>query len=225
MRRLPPLKALRGFEATARLQSVSKAADELCLSHSAVSQQISQLEAHFGQALFIRQGKRVQATVAALQYLKDVQACFERLEQAGQTMRCHTDGVITVNLSASLAHGWLLPKLAGFYAMHPGIRIQTQIADEQNLEQVDGHSDVILRRWYPGMGKTNYQVRKLFDMLVCAIVAADYPRLEEIQTPADLLQHRLLHLKAISQGWNYFFELAGVEHAQLLPGEFYAEFF
>src|SRR5262245_35218168 len=84
MRRLPPLNALRAFEATARLSSVTAAAKELNVSHSAISQQVRLLEDYFGQRLFTRPGRRVEPTPAALAFLEDVRAALDGLAVAAE---------------------------------------------------------------------------------------------------------------------------------------------
>ncbi|WP_420954764.1 LysR family transcriptional regulator [Burkholderia gladioli] len=76
MRRLPPLNALRSFEAAGRLKSLAKAADELCVTHSAITQQIRVLEDYLGQKLFERKGRSLQMTPRARQYLADVASCL-----------------------------------------------------------------------------------------------------------------------------------------------------
>lgn len=81
-RGLPPLKALRVFEAAARLRSFTAAADELSITHSAVSQQIRALEDYIGHPLFAREARGVALLPDAADYFAEVQGCLDRIEQA-----------------------------------------------------------------------------------------------------------------------------------------------
>ena len=82
MRKLPPLKALESFEATARLGTIRDAADDLCVTPSAISHQIAKLEDHLGSALFHRRQRRLILTDAGRNYLQQVEQVFDRLEEA-----------------------------------------------------------------------------------------------------------------------------------------------
>jgi LysR family glycine cleavage system transcriptional activator len=119
---LPPLRALRAFEAAARLQSFTRAAEELGVTQAAVSQQIRLLERHLATPLFRRRGRRLELTEAAQVYLPVVTAAFERLARG-------TDEVfgagppLRVQVGTSFALGWLAPRLPRFRARHPRIRL------------------------------------------------------------------------------------------------------
>ena len=104
MRRLPPLNALRSFEAAGRLNSLTLAAEELNVTQSAVAQQIRVLETFFGQKLFERDGRSLRLTLRARHYLVDVASCIGRLTEATEQMFEAPDRrQIRINTSSSFA--------------------------------------------------------------------------------------------------------------------------
>jgi LysR family glycine cleavage system transcriptional activator len=123
-RRLPPLSALRPFEAAARLESFSRAADELHLTHGAVSRQVRALEEHLGADLFARHGKRVSLTPTGRAFAERVRAGLEEIargaDEAGGARR---DNRLTVSVLPSFASRWLMPRLIRFMDSHPGIEV------------------------------------------------------------------------------------------------------
>ena len=104
MRDLPPLPALRAFESAARLGSVTRAAEELHLTHSAISHQIKQLEALTGTLLFQREGKRITLTPAGRQYAYQIRQSLQHIAQATQSVTQHSrDDVLRISLLPSFA--------------------------------------------------------------------------------------------------------------------------
>lgn len=124
-RRLPSLNALRAFEAAARHLSFSRAADELCVTQSAISRQIKALETYLGVPLFRRLTRVVELTDAGKEYLPITRDAFDRIEQA--TLRLmeysHRD-VLTISVLPTLAMRWLIPRLPHFTAAHPDIEVR-----------------------------------------------------------------------------------------------------
>ncbi len=122
---LPPLNALRAFEAAARLASLSAAADELDVTHGAVSRQVATLEAHLNRRLFRRTSRGVVPTAAARRYLRLVQEAFARIRDATVAIRrADRAGVVTVSVLPSFAARWLLPRLPRFHIAHPTIELR-----------------------------------------------------------------------------------------------------
>ena len=110
--RLPPFPALRGFEAAARLQSFRLAAEELCLSPSAVSHQVRQLEEFVGNPLFKRSPQGVTLTQRGQSYLKDLAPIFETLAKAtNKAQNSKHRQQITLCSSPGFAARWLMPRL------------------------------------------------------------------------------------------------------------------
>lgn len=117
----PPLNALRGFEAAARLGSFHRAAEELHLTQSAISQQIRGLEASLQQPLFFRQGRSVTLTDAGIDLLETTQSLLRQLASGIRRLdQYRKPNQLIVNTSPAFARHWLVPRLAGFHRLHPG---------------------------------------------------------------------------------------------------------
>ncbi|NER62002.1 LysR family transcriptional regulator [Pseudomonas sp. MAFF212428] len=122
-RRLPPLYALRAFEAAARHSSFTRAADELSITQSAVSRHIRTLEEHFACRLFVRSGRALQLSEAARLLLPGVREGFAALERACNTLHSE-DGVIRMKAPSTLTMRWLLARLSRFRHLQPGNEVQ-----------------------------------------------------------------------------------------------------
>src|SRR5436853_1369485 len=122
-RKLPPLSALRPFEAAARLESFSKAAAELHLTHGAVSHQVRALEEHLGTPLFARHGKRVTLTAAGRAFAERVRASLEELAAAAESLRARREDRLTVSVLPSFASRWLMPRLIRFMDANPQVAV------------------------------------------------------------------------------------------------------
>lgn len=201
---LPPLNALRAFEATARHLSFSKAAEELHVTTAAVSHQIKGLEDYLGFTLFIRHSRSIELTDAAEQCLTLLSEGFDRIAAAVQTMREHVE-VDTLNLwtTASFASKWLIPRLHRYSARFPNIDMHiTSNVQLINLangpETIDRlirahNADVVIR-----FGSGNYpayEVDRLFDVEAVPLCsprlldATPYP----LRSVTNLGHHTLLH--------------------------------
>jgi LysR family transcriptional regulator, glycine cleavage system transcriptional activator len=190
-RRLPPLNALRAFEAAARHMNFSRAADELSVTPGAVSQQIQNLEDYIGAPLFKRTPKGLLLTDAAQTALPALREAFDRLAEAASLLTAAEDGRrLTVSVAPSFAAKWLVPRLGRFEAAHPEVDVWVSAG----LELVDfasGEIDLAIRYGsgrYPGL-----EVTRLLNETVSPVVS---PALLE-QTPlrelTDLAGHILLH--------------------------------
>src|SRR6187455_1935291 len=123
-RRLPPLNALRAFEASARLGSFVTAAQELRVSAAAVSQQVRRLEEYLDTTLFQRLARGLVLTDQGRDYLPELSAGFDLLGESTARVRAkRADGVLTVTTLAAFANGWLLPRLHRFRERAPRIEI------------------------------------------------------------------------------------------------------
>ncbi|CAN5524082.1 transcriptional regulator GcvA [soil metagenome] len=147
MRQLPPLSALRSFDATARLGSVTRAAEELSRTHGAVSRQIRSLQDHLGVPLFDKAGAglRLNAQGQALQAV--VAEALDRLEQGWRRVRDEARGPgVHVACSATFATRWLAPRLADFYRVHPDIRVRLSMTSAREMRD-EGADLVIAWDW------------------------------------------------------------------------------
>ncbi|MGE8357277.1 MAG: LysR family transcriptional regulator, partial [Microvirgula sp.] len=127
---LPPLNALRAFEAAARLASFSAAANELYVTHGAVSKQIKQLEEWLGVRLFERAGGRVKLTDVGWRYLVQVQDGLDIIANAtAQLMQPDRPRRLTINSTPTLAMHWLLPQLSQFQRQYPEVELRMMTSD------------------------------------------------------------------------------------------------
>ncbi|MCL9800961.1 LysR substrate-binding domain-containing protein [Pseudomonas sp. rhizo66] len=122
-RRLPPLYALRAFEAAARHSSFTRAAEELSITQSAVSRHIRTLEDHFACRLFHRSGRNLQLTEAARLLLPGIREGFSALERACNTLRAEDD-ILRMKAPSTLTMRWLLARLSRFRHLQPGNEVQ-----------------------------------------------------------------------------------------------------
>jgi len=122
----PPLNALQGFVAAARLGNLSRAAEVLNLTVSALSHQIRGLEERLGQRLFVRGARGVQLTDDGRQLFERIAPQLEAIEKALQPCRVRRDDVLTLTLMPSFASSWLVPRLPRFLAAHPQLEINLQ---------------------------------------------------------------------------------------------------
>src|ERR1700761_7408009 len=145
-RLLPPLNALRAFEAAGRLGSFKEAAAELHVTHGAVSQHVRALEEWLRASLFERHNRRVALTPAAKAYLAEIGPLFEQLSQA--TARYGfpetVSRTLSVNAPATFTLRWLVPRLAKFRVEHVDVEVKVQTSNEP-LESLREDYDVIIR--------------------------------------------------------------------------------
>jgi LysR family glycine cleavage system transcriptional activator len=141
--RLPSFKLLIGFEAAARLGNYSRAAEELCVSQSAVSHQIAQLERHVGQALFRRKGRGVELTITGRLLFESVAKSFEVIHGGLDRIATYLDpDLVTIVCPAPIAHGWLQPRLDAltlrFPALQPIVSVDEsyRFVDEMDVDIV-----------------------------------------------------------------------------------------
>jgi len=188
-RRLPPLNALRAFEAVARHLSITGAANELGVTAGAVSQSVKSLEDYLGRALFLRTPRGLVLSEAGTAGLPALSEGFDRLAEGARLLSGpDRGGRLVVSVAPSFAQKWLAPRLADFAGAHPDVDLQVQAAMNLANFEADGIDLAIrfgLGRW-PGL-----EVKLLFKeevMPVCAHRLAN-----EIQTPADIAKFTLIH--------------------------------
>jgi LysR family glycine cleavage system transcriptional activator len=129
--KLPPLSALRAFDASARHGSFTRAAAELHITHGAISRHVAALEAHFGKALFIRHARGVSPTEAGRRFQEAVADALDRLAAGAREVRGAESTVRTeVSVLPSFATRWLLPRLPRFKRTHPGFEIHIRAEHE-----------------------------------------------------------------------------------------------
>ncbi|MGH6661629.1 MAG: transcriptional regulator GcvA [Rhodospirillales bacterium] len=206
-RRLPSLNALKAFEAAARHESFTKAAAELHVTQGAVSHQVKGLEDALGLKLFRRERQRLAITEAGRSYLEVVRDAFDRLAAGTERLlERESRGVLTVTTSPNFAAKWLVHRLGGFAAGHPGIDLRVS-ASLHHVDFAREDIDLAIRHGdgnWPGLSVTRLCEEELFP--VCS------PRLLEgggVSSPADLGRLTMLHLDD-RRDWRKWLEAAGV---------------
>lgn len=209
IRHLPPLNALKAFEAAARHLSFVRAAEELCVTQGAVSRHILKLEDHLGVKLFIRRHRQVELTREGRVYLSEIRSAFTRISKATAEIGVLADErVLKVRLPLTCAVRWLVPRLARFHALHPGISVQvttSQLAVNFDREDVD-----VAIQWRRGPERGLVLERLFGEVLVpvCSkTLASSGPAIKE---PRDLVKHVLLHSTNRPTDWPQWFAQAGL---------------
>ena len=190
-RRLPPLNALRAFEAAARHLNFSRAADELSVTPGAVSQQIQNLEDYVGVALFKRTPKGLLLTDPAQIALPALREAFDRLADAASLLTAAVDGRrLTVSVSPSFGAKWLVPRLGKFEALHP--RVDVWISAGMELADFNsGEVDIAIRY---GAGRyAGLEVQRLMQETVIAVASPDLLENQPLNELSDLAGQILLH--------------------------------
>lgn len=215
---LPPLKALRVFEAAARLRSFTAAADELSITHSAVSQQIRILEEYVGQPLFAREARGVALLPCAQAYFPEVQASLERIATATAKLKAPAyGGVLRVCATPSLTMKWLIPRLSTFQAQHPGIDVQLSTQARPFLDRGgDTGSDVLIRHGF--MAQSDLACVHCLDDFHLPVASPRFIERNRLAAPADCLAHPLLKISGGMDHWPRWFALAKVDVPAQLPG-------
>lgn len=189
MRRLPPLAALRAFEAAARHRSFKQAAGELHVTPTAVSHQIRSLESQLGVALFERRTRHVVLTAEGLALYPVLREGFDRFAAALESIRPgRLARPVTLSATPAFAAMWLLPRLPRFQAAHPGIDLRLH-ASNAVVDLEHGGIDLALRYGrgpYPGLVATAF--------LEDRFVPVASPRLR-LRRRADLAHHPLIHFE------------------------------
>jgi LysR family glycine cleavage system transcriptional activator len=219
---LPPLSALRAFEAAARLQSFSKAADELNVTPAAISHQIHALEEDLGVSLFNRRNRAVELTASARVLLPGLTEAFAGIQNSVRRLRSHNDtGTVNVTASPSFAGKWLVQRLHRFQEQHPQVDVRISATDAI-VDLTRGDFDIAIRYGagrYPGVDAELLMSNEVFPACSPALLR-DGPPLE---TPADLRQHALIHDQQIDRDplaptWSMWLKAAGVDGADAAHG-------
>ena len=213
MRRpLPPLNALRAFEATARHLSFSKAAEELHVTPAALSHQIRGLEDLLGLKLFIRRARSIELTEAARQIHPGIRSGFESLRVAiDQLDQGRRERVLVVSSTPGLTAKWLVPRLYRFLDQHPDIDTRITASVGYANFAIDGVDIGI--RLTSGVHLDLY-VEKLSDEWLLPLCS---PRLLEadppLRGPADLPRFNLIQidLPGVVPTWDDWMQMAGIE--------------
>lgn len=128
--KLPPLKSLPVFEAVARLNSFSLAAEELAVSQSAISHQIKQLETYLGERLFWRSGRNLTLTDEGRQYLDGIGTALLQIERVSEELLGHEESILRFSVLSSFAVRWLVPRLPDLKRLYPQLELSLEMSSE-----------------------------------------------------------------------------------------------
>lgn len=215
MKSLPPLNALKVFEAAARHMSFTKAADELHVTPGAVSQQIKALEDYIGGRLFRRTKRALLLTDAAQASLPILREAFDKLEEASRILTARGDSKrLTVSVAPSLAAKWLVPRLDRFHERMPEVEVWIS-ADMEVVDFAVDDIDLAIRYGagrYPGLEVELLMEEQILPVCSPRLLTGQHP----LRAPPDLEHHPLLHDGSPEQedlaatNWAMWLKAAGV---------------
>ncbi|WP_424138845.1 transcriptional regulator GcvA [Roseomonas chloroacetimidivorans] len=206
-RRLPPLNALRAFEAAARHGSFTRAAAELMVTQTAISHQVKSLEEHVGVRLFQRLHNGLMLTERGAAYLPVLREAFERIADATEELRGgEGPQALAVSTLPNFALRWLIPRLPRFHAMYPEVELRLSTT-ERGTDFLGAHMDVAVRLGedWPGLNQALLFPGELFP--VCS---PELLRKGPLNSPADLAGRTLLHVSSAADDWPAWLKAAGM---------------
>lgn len=205
MEKLPPLSAIRAFEAAGRHENFSRAADELGLTQAAISYQIRQLEDRLGKPLFVREKGRVRLSDSGLRLLPAISSGFADIAEAFVALREEDQDILSVNTSVSLGGSWLSSRMGRFQLRHPDLAVRISLANEL-VDFGLGGIDVAIRagkgRW-DGL-RSDFLFRQHFS----PICSPEFLKANDIRSPRDLLS--VERLDPNDRLWADWFAAAGI---------------
>ena len=216
LRKLPPLNALRSFEAAARHESFTRAAGELNVTQGAVSHQVKALEAVLGVKLFNRERQRLVITGPGREYLSVVRDALDRIALGTERLvQRQTSGVLTISTSPDFAAKWLVHRLGRFAEAHSEIDLRVS-ASMHHVDFAREEVDVAVRHGdgnWPGLDAVRLCTEQLFPVCSPKLVSGR----GRMSKPADIMKFPLLHLDDRT-AWSRWFDAAGVAEPELSRG-------
>lgn len=217
---LPPLNALRAFEATARLNSVSQAAEALHVTHGAVSRQLKVLEEHLGVALFVKDGRGIKLTDAGMRLRDASGEAFDRLRSVcAELSRDVSEAPFVLGCSGSLLARWFIPRLGRLKADLPELRLHLS-AGEGDLDPRRPGLDALLVYAEPPW-PADMQVHVLAEERIGPVLSPHFAGFARLQgAPANaLLDEALLHTTSRPQAWPSWAAEQGLDPRALQYGQ------
>lgn len=208
---IPPLAAVRVFEAVARHGNFTRAAEELGMTQAAVSYQIKVLEERIGGPLFLRRPRQVELTELGQALAPSVTQAFELMRSAFSAIREDKQGTLVINSIQTFSAKWLALHLGRFQMEHPGIAVRL-MASDQLVDFTREDVDVAIRSGsgeWPGL-----KAHRLIDATFTPILSPDLAEsIGGLKEPADLL--KLPFVDASDPWWKEWFDAAGVTDTDL----------
>jgi LysR family transcriptional regulator, glycine cleavage system transcriptional activator len=214
--RLPPLNALKAFEAAARHESFTRAAEELCVTQGAVSHQVKALEAELAVKFFNRERQRLIITEAGRDYLTVIRDALDRIAAGTERLvQRQSAGVLTVSTSPDFAAKWLVHRLGHFAEAHPEIDLRVS-ATLHHVDFAREEVDLAVRHGdgnWPGLDTVRLSAEQLF--AVCSPkLLSGRRRLDKL---ADIPKFPLIHLDSRTD-WVNWLRGVGIDDAEVTHG-------
>ncbi|CAO97782.1 transcriptional regulator GcvA [Erwinia tasmaniensis] len=219
-KRLPPLNALRVFDAAARHLSFTKAAEELYVTQAAVSHQIKSLEDFLGLKLFRRRNRSLLLTEEGQSYYLDIKEIFTAINDATRKLQARSaKGALTVSMLPSFAIQWLVPRLTSFNSAYPGIDVRIQAVDRDEEKLADDVDVAIFygRGNWPGLRVEKLYAEYLLPVCSPLLLAGAFPLI----APSELVHHTLLH-DASRRDWQSYTRQLGLNTINVQHGPIFS---
>ncbi|WP_306915070.1 transcriptional regulator GcvA [Rhizobium mesoamericanum] len=210
---LPPLQTLRAFEATARRLSMTGAAEELHLTHGAVSRQIKALEVHLGVPLFRRLTRKIELTEEGASFFSTVTRLLSELAREAEFIQSRNDTKrLVVSCGVSFASKWLTPRLHRLMGRYPDLDVHLEVTDTW-VDFTRSQVEVALRYGagvYPGA-----TAERIMNETVSPVCAPSYlERVGGLSNPTDLDKCQLIHEIGMTATWERWFALVGLSYSK-----------
>jgi len=212
MVKLPPLAAVRVFEAAARLENFSRAAEELAMTQAGVSYQIRLLEERLGVKLFAKAGRGIALTPLGRRIAPRVTDAFAALGEAFATVRAEDESVLTLTCSRTFATNWLAANLGGFQVLHPNLAVRLDVSD-MLVDLAGGEVDVAIRAAV-GLGE-GYAKHFLMRQVFLPMATPEFLSRHPVRDAADLA--RVPRISPDDDWWRIWFEQTGSDESMLGP--------
>jgi LysR family transcriptional regulator, glycine cleavage system transcriptional activator len=221
--RLPPLNALKAFEAAARLGSFSRAAEELNVTHGAISRQVRTMEEWIGAPLFRRTSRNAVPTQAGVELLAEAGPALDRLAEGSRRVRVSSlaQGVLNIATQPTFSMRWLIPRLSSFQRHHPGLELRIVTAST-SAERFQMEADVVVSgpSPQPGWVGTRFMGEALLPLASPALIA-NCP----LHRPEDLNHHTLLHSATRRRAWMRWLDVAGIQNLKPAGEQVFEHFY
>lgn len=210
-RRLPPLSALRAFEAAARLGSMSIAADELGLTQGAISKQVMYLEQFLNKKLFTRQIRKITLTDVGARYASDLTRILDSLELSTREIEssyASDDNLVRFSCYYGFNIQWLLPRMPELRSIHPTLEVRLSSSVG---EAIDFSRDAVDCAVRTGFGDwTGCEAEEIARIMWRPVCSPEFMRRSNLRCPEDLAQHQLLRSAGSPLIWERWLESNGV---------------
>lgn len=220
---LPPLAALKAFLAACRTGSYTAAAEELHVTHGAISRQIRSLEQWLGQTLFEKSGQRMAPTFHALEFAREMSEALERIDDAALRYgKGSATAQLRVSAPSTFAMRWLIPRLPAFHAKYPGSMVQVLTAHTQQMS-LAGSFDLAIRRGPPP--SAHFSAQPFYEEWHTLVMAPSLMQRQPLHTLSDLPAHLLLETETRPGHWQQWLNAACYTDAERLRRQRFDHFY